>query len=78
MAAVQEEEGYKSPMKIPGVGQATAERLFGEGFKSIAMIAAADPDMLSSLQGVGEKSASQWIVAAGQIVEQETGEAKSA
>ena len=78
MAAVQEEEGYKSLMKIPGVGQATAERLFGEGFKSIAMIAAADPDMLSSLQGVGEKSASQWIVAAGQIIEQETGEAKSA
>ena len=78
MAAVQEEEGYKSLMKIPGVGEATAERLFGEGFKSIAMIAAADPDMLSSLQGVGEKSASQWIVAAGQIIEQETGEAKSA
>jgi len=78
MAAVQQEEGYKSLMKIPGVGEATAERLFGEGFKSIAMIAAADPDMLSSLQGVGEKSASQWIEAAGQIIEQETREAKSA
>jgi len=78
MAAVQQEEGYKSLMKIPGVGEATAERLFGEGFKSIAMIAAADPDMLSSLQGVGEKSASQWIEAAGQIIEQETMEAKSA
>ncbi len=78
MAAVQEEEGYKSLMKIPGVGEATAERLFGEGFKSIAMIAAADPDMLSSVQGVGEKSASQWIEAAGQIIEQETGETKSA
>lgn len=78
MAAVQEEEGYKSLMKIPGVGEATAERLFGEGFKSIAMIAAADPDMLSSVHGVGEKSASQWIEAAGQIVEQETREAKSA
>jgi N utilization substance protein A len=65
-------------MKIPGVGEATAERLFSEGFKSIAMVAAADPDMLSSVQGVGEKSASQWIEAAGQIIEQETGEAKSA
>ena len=78
MAAVQEEEGYKSLMKIPGVGEATAERLFSEGFKSIAMIAAADTDMLSSVQGVGVKSASQWIKAAGQIIEQETGEAKSA
>jgi N utilization substance protein A len=78
MAAVQEEEGYKSLMKIPGIGEATAERLFGEGFKSVAMIAAADPDMLSSVQGVGEKSASQWIESAGQIIEQETGETKSA
>jgi N utilization substance protein A len=78
MAAVQEEEGYKSLMKIPGLEEATAERLFGEGFKSIAMIAAADPDMLSSVQGVDERSASQWIEAAGQIVEQEIGEAKSA
>ena len=74
MATVQDEEGYKSLMKIPGVGEATAERLFGEGFKSVAMIAAADPDMLSSIQGVGEKSASQWIESAIQIIDQGTGE----
>jgi N utilization substance protein A len=78
MASVQEEEGYKSLMKIPGVGEATAERLFDEGFKSIAMVAAADPEMLSSIQGVGEKSAFQWIEAAGQIIEQESGGFKSA
>jgi len=74
MATVQEEIGYKSLLKIPGVGEATAERLFGEGFKSIAMIAAADPEMLSSIQGVGEKSASQWIEAAIQIIDQGTRE----
>jgi N utilization substance protein A len=77
MALLQEEEGHKSLMKIPGVGEAMAERLFGEGFKSIAMIAATDPEMLSSIQGVGEKSASQWIEAAVRIME-EASEKKSA
>jgi N utilization substance protein A len=78
MAALQEEEGYKSLMKIPGIGETTAERLFSEGFKSIAMIATADPEMLSSIQGVGEKSASQWIEAAVKIIDQEAMGAKSA
>ncbi|MFA4916516.1 MAG: transcription termination factor NusA [Syntrophales bacterium] len=71
MATRQEEEGYKSLMKIPGIGQVTAERLYGEGLKSIAIIAAADPEMLSSFPGVGEKTASLWIKAAGEIINQE-------
>jgi len=71
MAVTQVEEGHKSLMKIPGIGEATAERLFDEGFKSVSMVAAADPEMLSSIPGVGEKSASQWIEAAGRIIEQE-------
>ncbi|MBM4270830.1 MAG: transcription termination/antitermination protein NusA [Deltaproteobacteria bacterium] len=78
MAALQEEEGYKSLMKIPGIGETTAERLFSEGFKSIAMIATADPEMLSSIQGVGEKSASQWIEAAVKIIDQGAMGTKSA
>ncbi len=77
-AAVPVEEGYKCLMKIPGIGEATAVHLFAEGYKSIAMIAAADTDMLSSIQGVGEKHAAQWIEAAGHIIEQEIGELKSA
>ncbi len=71
--ASSQEEGYKSLMKLPGVGEAMAERLYNEGFKSIAMIAAADPEMLSAIQGVGEKSASQWIEAAVRIIEEESG-----
>jgi N utilization substance protein A len=78
IASAQDEEGHKSLMKIPGVGEAIAERLFNEGYKSISMVAAADPDMLSSIQGVSEKSASQWIEAAVQIIEQESGGFKSA
>jgi transcription termination/antitermination protein NusA len=78
MATSQDEEGYKSLLKIPGIGEATAERLFGEGFKSVSMVAAADPEMLSAIQGVGEKSATQWIEAAGQILEQESGGVKGA
>jgi N utilization substance protein A len=77
MEAMQEEEGYKALMKIPGIEEATAERLFDEGFKSIAMIASADPDMLSSIQGIDEKNASQWIDAAVRMIEQEPGGSKS-
>ena len=71
MAATPAEEGHKALLKIPGIAEATAERLFDGGFKSIAMVAAADPEMLSAVQGVSEQSASQWIEAAGRIIEQE-------
>jgi N utilization substance protein A len=77
MAASQEEEGFKSLMKIPGIGEAMAEKLYNEGFKSIAMIATTDSEMLSSIQGVGEKSASQWIEAAVKIIDNETSETKN-
>jgi N utilization substance protein A len=77
MAASQEAEGFKSLIKIPGIGEAMAERLYNEGFKSIAMIATTDTEMLSAIQGVGEKSASQWIEAAVKIIDEETAEQKS-
>ena len=78
MAAVQEAEGFKSLIKIPGIGEAVAEKLYNEGFKSIAMIATAEPEMLSAIQGVGEKSATQWIEAAVKIIDEEAAEQKSA
>jgi N utilization substance protein A len=78
MAASQEEEGFKSLIKIPGIGETMAEKLYNEGFKSIGMIATAEPEMLSAIQGVGEKSATQWIEAAVKIIEEETAEQKSA
>jgi N utilization substance protein A len=71
MAAAQVEEGYRVLMKIPGVGEAIAQKLFNEGFKSVSIIAAADPEMLSAVPGVGEKLASIWIKEAGKILEQE-------
>lgn len=77
MAASQETEGFKSLIKIPGVGEAMAEKLYNEGFKSVAMIATTEPEMLSAIQGVGEKSASQWIEAAVRIIDEETAEQKS-
>jgi N utilization substance protein A len=77
IAASQEAEGFKSLIKIPGIGNAMAEKLYNEGFKSIAMIATAEPEMLSAIQGVGEKSASHWIEAAVKIINEETAEQKS-
>jgi len=71
MAVKQEEEGFRALMKIPGIGQVTAERLYREGLKSVATIAAADPEMLSSIPGVGEKTASLWIKEAGKIINEE-------
>jgi N utilization substance protein A len=77
MAAKQEEEDYKALMKIPGIGEVTAERLFNEGIRSITTVATADPEMLAAIPGVGEKSAYLWIEAAGRLLEQEMGEKKS-
>jgi N utilization substance protein A len=71
MASTQEDEGYKSLMKIPGVGEKMAEKLFREGLKSVATVAAADPAMLSALPGVGEKTAAVWIEEAAKIIDGE-------
>ncbi len=78
MASTQEDEGYKSLMKIPGVGEKMAEKLFREGLKSVATVAAADPAMLSSLPGVGEKTAAVWIEEAARIIDQELSGKKEA
>ena len=54
--------------KITGVGPAMAEKLFSKGIKSIAMVAATEPELLSQIPGIGEKTAQQWIETAGKIL----------
>ncbi|OHE22903.1 MAG: transcription termination/antitermination protein NusA [Syntrophobacterales bacterium RBG_19FT_COMBO_59_10] len=72
-AASKADEGYQSLMKITGIGEATAERLFKAGLKSLAMLAAADSEHLASIPGIGEKTASLWIAEAGKIIDREAG-----
>ena len=73
MAVAQEEgqEGENDLTKITGVGPAMAEKLFSKGIKSIAMVAATEPELLSSIPGIGEKTAQQWIETAGKILTEE-------
>ena len=78
MATVKDEESHKSLEKITGIGPAMAEKLFNKGIKSIAMIAAAEPEVLSSIPGVGEKMALQWIEEAGKILDEEASGGKNA
>ena len=69
---LQEKEGYKALMKIPGMTEGMAEQLFNGGLKSIAAIAAADAESLTSLPQVDEKMAQLWTEAASRIIEQES------
>lgn len=78
MATAKDEEGHKALEKITGIGPAMAEKLFGKGIKSIAMIAAVDTELLSSIPGVGEKMAEQWIEEAGKILDEEASGSKTA
>jgi N utilization substance protein A len=55
-----------------------AEKLYSKGIKSIAMIAAAEPETLSAIPGVGEKTALQWIEEAGKILDEEASSEKTA
>jgi N utilization substance protein A len=66
--AKQKEEGHKSLMEIPGIGEHTAELLFKEGYKGIATIASADSEALSSIKGIGEEKAAVWIEEARKII----------
>jgi len=74
--AAKADEGYQALMKIPGIGDATAERLFKVGLKSLAMLAAADSEQLAAIPGVGEKTAAIWIQEAGKMIDQEASEPK--
>lgn len=72
MATSKDDVGHKVLERITGIGPAMAEKLFSHGFKSIAMIATAEPDALSSIPGVGEKMVGLWIEEASRILDEET------
>ncbi|MDQ5984676.1 MAG: Transcription termination/antitermination protein NusA [Syntrophus sp. SKADARSKE-3] len=65
----QPEEGYKALMNIPGMMEDMAARLVADGIKSIAMVAATEPEMLMEIAGADEKHALALIQAAGKILE---------
>ncbi len=69
--AQKESPGYSALLKISGMEEATAELLFNKGIKSVAMIASADREMLSSLMGVGDATVQLWIEEAGRIIDEE-------
>ncbi|MEN6330657.1 MAG: transcription termination factor NusA [Smithella sp.] len=71
MASAKEEEGYKALEVIPGIEPAMAESVFNKGIKSIAMLAATEPEVLSSIPGISETTAKQWIEDAGKILDKE-------
>jgi N utilization substance protein A len=73
--AAKAEIDHNDLMLIPGIGEATAEKLFMAGLKSLAMLAAADTEELAAIPGVGEKTAAMWIEEAVKIIDQglETG-----
>lgn len=71
MVAEQEERGYKSLMKITGIGEHTADLLFKEGYKSVTSIASAAPEMLSTIKGISREKAVTWIDEAAKIVAEE-------
>jgi N utilization substance protein A len=71
MAAAKDEEGHKALEEIAGIDPAMAEKIFNKGIKSISMLAAADLELLSSIPGVSETMAKQWIEDAGKILDRE-------
>ena len=71
MVTKQEEEGHKSLMEITGIGERTADLLYKEGFRSVAAIASAEPEMLSPIKGVSRERAAAWIEEAMKIVDSE-------
>ncbi len=71
IAASQEEEGHRALLKIPDLDEATAELLFSQGLKSIAAIATADAESLSSIPGIDGQKAAAWIEEAGRMISQE-------
>jgi N utilization substance protein A len=70
-AAERTDEVYKDLMKIPGIGEVTAEKLVKVGLKSVAMLAAADSEQLAAIPGVGETTAEHWIKEASKVINQE-------
>jgi N utilization substance protein A len=69
--AAKNDAGYQNLMKIQGMEEAAAEKLFAAGLKSVAMLAAADVEELSALPGIGRDDAEAWIKEAEMVIDQE-------
>jgi len=57
---------------IKGVGPSKAENLAENGYESVEDIAQADPDALSSVKGVSEDRALEYMVSAGDLLDEES------
>ena len=73
LEANKTEEGFTILTKITGVSDEMAERLFNEGLKSIAAVAAANAEMLSAIPGISEALAQALIREATKLLDQELG-----
>ncbi len=78
MANEKDEDGQKALTRIPGIGPAMAEKLLAHGIKSVAMLAAMEPETLSAIPGVGEKTSNEWITEAIRLLDEETSGSKKA
>jgi len=67
--AQPDEEGHKVLLELPDVDEDLAVRLFSGKIRSIAMVAAADVEMLMKISGIDEARATALIEAAGKVLE---------
>lgn len=68
----KEEPGTKDLMRLSGMEDKTAEILFREGFKTLPMVASADPEVLTTLSGISKERIQQWISEAGKLIDEDT------
>lgn len=67
----KDEQGLKDLMRLSGMEEKTAEKLFHEGFKTLPMIASADLEVLTTLSGISKERIQQWISEAGRLIDED-------
>lgn len=67
----KDEQGLKDLIRLSGMEEKTAEKLFREGFKTLPMIASADPEVLTTLSGISKERIQQWISEAGRLIDED-------
>ncbi len=73
MLQKQAEEGPKLLLKVPDLDEATAELLFKEGFKSVAALSSADPEVLKAIPGMDAEKVQGIIERAAQVLDKDAG-----
>jgi len=63
-------EGYQSLLRLPGVGEVTADALYEAGFRSAGEILESSVEDLAQLQGINDKKAENILAAARLYMEQ--------